>query len=98
VDDETARLSSSIGAVLDAGAFPPLGTGLQRWALVVAAATAAHAVESFFSHADTDLLALQRAVDELPAISDCRGYSLNGITEPGALSELVPGDAAKWSQ
>jgi cobaltochelatase CobN len=63
----------------------------------LAAAGTARGGIVLLSHADTDLLALRRAVEELPAgFPPVVGYSLNGITTPGALSELVAaGPAAK---
>ena len=44
------------------------------------------------SHADTDLLSLRRAVDELPAgFPPVAGYSLNDLGTAAALSELIGG-------
>jgi cobaltochelatase CobN len=85
----TARAADA-GAVASTGAT----TGTEG---PFAAAGAARNGVVLLSHADTDLLALRRAVDELPAgFPAVVGCSLNGLTTPGALSKLVAaGSAAK---
>ncbi|MFL6600070.1 MAG: cobaltochelatase subunit CobN [Steroidobacteraceae bacterium] len=82
--------------VLDAGAFPPLGAQLQAMSAAGSQGAVAETRSGIIllSHADTDLLALRRAIEELPAeFPTVAGYSLNGITRPGALSQLVGGGA-----
>jgi cobaltochelatase CobN len=78
------------GGVADAGALSGAAESL-------ATAVAVRNGVVLLSHADTDLLALRRAVEELPAgFPPVVGYSLNGVATPGALSELVAaGPAAK---
>jgi cobaltochelatase CobN len=44
------------------------------------------------SHAETDVLVLQRALEDLPAgFPPVTGHSLNGVTSPNALRDLVGG-------
>jgi len=69
--------ASTLGADTPASATAPQGT-VRQGAIVL------------LSHAATDLLALRRAVDDLPPdFPPVVGYSLNGLTSAGALSELV---------
>lgn len=85
------------GAVLDHGGFPPAGdwgltelTALAR-GIDAAAASAAIALEGLvlLSHAETDLLALERARAELPApFPRVLGHSLLGLSAPEALIAL----------
>jgi cobaltochelatase CobN len=103
-DDDARRLVVAYAEqALAAGSFPPLGTELQtmdapaRTAGLRPARIAARNGIVFLSHADTDLLALRRATDELPpGFPPVVGYSLNGVATPGGLSELIAaGPAAK---
>jgi cobaltochelatase CobN len=78
--------------VLAAGSFPPPASALK--ALVRAAdgsgPSSGRSGIVLLSHAETDLLALQRAVDELPAgFPAVAGHSLNGVTTAQALSTLI---------
>jgi len=99
VDDDGGRrlIVEYAERVLEAGAFPPLGTELRAMGSTgsQAATAATRTGIVLLSHADTDLLALWRAMDELPAgFPTVAGYSLNGLTRPGALSQLVAGGPA----
>src|SRR5271154_4993034 len=87
------------GAVLDRGNFPPAGeSGLTELAVLApGAATDASAVPAaapleglvLLSHAETDLLALERARGELPApFPRVVGHSLLGLSAPEALMAL----------
>ena len=93
------------GAVLDCGSFPPIGeSGLWELAVLAAgaatdmsavtalsAATAAVPMEGLvlLSHAETDLLALERARCELPAtFPKVAGHSLLGLSGSEALIAL----------
>ena len=86
-------------AVLDRGSFPPAGeSGLTELAVLApGAATDASAVPAtapieglvLLSHAETDLLALERARGELPApFPRVVGHSLLGLSGPEALMTL----------
>jgi cobaltochelatase CobN len=80
--------------VLAAGKFVPPGAALQPFAFdpTSAAGTAMPSRGGIIllSHAETDLLALNRAVDELPAgFPAVTGHSLNGITNADDLSAVI---------
>lgn len=99
--DERRLIIEYAERVLAAGAFPELSVELQRLACDGAlvdnanASTTAHGAVRrgaiiLLSHAATDLLALRRAVDDLPRdFPPVVGYSLNGLATASALSELV---------
>jgi cobaltochelatase CobN len=88
--------------VLAAGAFVPPGEALQPLSFDPSSAADVSATLGapparggivLLSHAETDLLALNRAVDELPAgFPAVTGHSLNGITNDDDLSAVL-GDA-----
>jgi cobaltochelatase CobN len=72
------------------GATDAVRTARQMGTARPGAAAAARNGIVVLSHAETDLLSLARAVDELPAgFPPVAGYSLNGLGTPGALSELI---------
>src|SRR5713226_2608500 len=86
------------GAVLDADGFFPAASALPELACRAAGAacgepalSAAAATEGLvlLSHAETDLLALERARSELPAVfPSVVGHSLLGLSTPDALFAL----------
>ena len=72
------RETGSTGAAAGIGACGASGTALGRSGIIL------------LSHAETDLLALTRAVDELPAgFPAVAGHSLNGVITADALSALI---------
>lgn len=85
------------GAVLDAHGFPNPPPALLE--IAHSAGSAVHAQPPaattakglvLLSHADTDLLALERARGELPVdFPDVVGYSLGGLSSPQMLSALL---------
>jgi cobaltochelatase CobN len=83
--------------VLAAGKFVAPGAALQPFAFDPLSASAAGAAATstrggilLLSHAETDLLALNRAVDELPAgFPAVTGHSLNGVTNADDLSAVI---------
>lgn len=101
IDDPGKRrlMISYAGTVLDRGSFPPAGeSGLTELAVPASeAATDASAVPAavpmeglmLLSHAETDLLALERARCELPAtFPKVLGHSLLGLSGSEALIAL----------
>jgi cobaltochelatase CobN len=89
-DAEKRRLTFEYaGAVLEKGEFPEGAAPLPLRAPLPTPAMAATEGLMVLSHADTDLLALERARAELPAgFPRVTGHSLLGLTAPGALSAL----------
>jgi len=97
--DKCRLIMGYAGAVLDAGAFPPVGSTLSGLASSPAAAAAegqaANAAAAtqgvvLLSHAETDLLALERARSELPAdFPSVLGHSLIGLASSEALLALL---------
>ncbi|HWM70018.1 MAG TPA: cobaltochelatase subunit CobN [Steroidobacteraceae bacterium] len=76
--DAAASATAGTGVGAPAGGIVAAGTALGRGGIIL------------LSHAETDLLALNRAVDELPAgFPAISGYSLNGVTSADALSALI---------
>src|SRR5262249_33047106 len=86
-----------------AGSFPPMRPELQQ--LLVTKTDAEHAGDArgpqrsarsgvvILSHADTDLLVLHRASEDLPiGCPPVAGESLNGVTTAAALRSLVGGE------
>jgi cobaltochelatase CobN len=92
-DDAARRLIVEYAEqVLAAGSFLPPGVQLQdlAWAPDAAGIVPGRGGIVLLSHAETDLLALHRAVDDLPAgFPAVAGHSLNGVTTADALSALV---------